>query len=244
MKFKNCRKINQIHDLHAKHFVWSTCKTIKIKYKIHIKKRAPNKECDPITGIDFTYIEQNPYHKTPEWLAVNPRGLVPALIHKGRSIIESPIIMEYLDEEWGFTAYHLLPRDTYLRSLTRLMCDVIERSIIAPYSIILKSPVVVDREKAKVKLLEGLLRLFSLADSKGPFLMGDEAGFADVMLVPHVQRIMVVLTEYRNMIVPSCMKFARFREWWSAVQNLESYKTTAQSRETLLMHYKKFVEVT
>ena len=30
-------------------------------------------------GVDFEYKEQDPYDKSPEWLAINPRGLVPAL---------------------------------------------------------------------------------------------------------------------------------------------------------------------
>ena len=30
-------------------------------------------------GVEFEYREQDPYHKSPEWLAINPRGLVPAL---------------------------------------------------------------------------------------------------------------------------------------------------------------------
>ena len=30
-------------------------------------------------NVDFQYQEQDPYDKTPEWLTINPRGLVPAL---------------------------------------------------------------------------------------------------------------------------------------------------------------------
>ena len=43
-------------------------------------------------GIDFEYKEQDPYDKTPEFLAINPRGLVPALIHGNDVVIESLII--------------------------------------------------------------------------------------------------------------------------------------------------------
>jgi len=33
----------------------------------------------------------------PEYLALNPNGVVPTLVHNGRPIIESSIIIEYLD---------------------------------------------------------------------------------------------------------------------------------------------------
>ena len=40
-------------------------------------------------GVDFQIKEQDPYDKTPEFLAINPKGLVPVLVHKGKSIVES-----------------------------------------------------------------------------------------------------------------------------------------------------------
>jgi maleylacetoacetate isomerase len=37
-------------------------------------------------------------HRSPEFLAVNPQGLVPALEHDGATIVQSLAIIEYLDE--------------------------------------------------------------------------------------------------------------------------------------------------
>jgi len=34
----------------------------------------------------------------PEYLAINPNGVVPALIHRGHTILDSSVIIEYLDE--------------------------------------------------------------------------------------------------------------------------------------------------
>ena len=42
-------------------------------------------------GVKFEYIEQDPYNKSPEWLAVNPRGLVPAILHNDKAIYESAV---------------------------------------------------------------------------------------------------------------------------------------------------------
>lgn len=34
----------------------------------------------------------------PDYLAINPNGVVPALVHNGEAVIDSAVIMEYLDE--------------------------------------------------------------------------------------------------------------------------------------------------
>ncbi len=46
-------------------------------------------------GIDFEYVEQSPYEKTPEWLSINPRGLVPTIQYKSHTVYESPICIEF-----------------------------------------------------------------------------------------------------------------------------------------------------
>ena len=44
--------------------------------------------------IDLAKME----HATPEYQSINPNGLVPTLIHDGRTYIESIDIIQYLDE--------------------------------------------------------------------------------------------------------------------------------------------------
>lgn len=48
---------------------------------------------------------------TEDFLAVNPKAVVPALVHDGRIINESTVICEYLDLVWPETALH--PKDPY-----------------------------------------------------------------------------------------------------------------------------------
>ena len=51
-------------------------------------------------GVLFDLVEQDPYDKSPQWLAINPRGLVPAIHHNGETVAESSICIEYVDEAW------------------------------------------------------------------------------------------------------------------------------------------------
>jgi len=54
----------------------------------------------------------------PEYLAINPRGVVPTLIHDGRVVCESQVILEYLEDVYPEPA--LRPADPYWRAQMRL----------------------------------------------------------------------------------------------------------------------------
>jgi glutathione S-transferase len=53
----------------------------------------------------------------PEYLAMNPNGVVPTLLHDDRVLYESSVICEYLDEV--FPEPPLRPRDPYARAVMR-----------------------------------------------------------------------------------------------------------------------------
>lgn len=53
----------------------------------------------------------------PEYLAMNPNGVVPTLVHDGRPVIDSGVICEYLDEV--FPGKPLMPKDPVERAQVR-----------------------------------------------------------------------------------------------------------------------------
>ena len=56
-------------------------------------------------------------HTRPEYISLNPNGVVPTLVHDGIPIIESTIINEYLEEV--FPAVSLVPHDPVSRARMR-----------------------------------------------------------------------------------------------------------------------------
>src|SRR5229473_4865611 len=54
----------------------------------------------------------------PEYLKINPNGVVPSLVHDGRVIIDSAVIIEYLDEVFPEQTA-LVPKDAVARSAMR-----------------------------------------------------------------------------------------------------------------------------
>ncbi|MGE5145775.1 MAG: glutathione S-transferase family protein, partial [Candidatus Eiseniibacteriota bacterium] len=80
--------------------------------------------------LDLQKFEQH----APDYLALNPNGVVPTLVHDGRPVIESSIIIEYLDD--AFPEVPLRPKDPHGRARMRLWTkysdDVAYKAVYAP----------------------------------------------------------------------------------------------------------------
>lgn len=64
--------------------------------------------------VDLTRLEQ----KRPEYLALNPNGVVPTLLHGARVVYESNVITEYLDDV--FPGPRLYPEDPWERAQAKM----------------------------------------------------------------------------------------------------------------------------
>ena len=66
----------------------STCSQ-RVRFVMHAKGLTYDDRClDLFSGDQLK----------PEYLKINPNGVVPALLHKGRAVLDSAVIIEYLDE--------------------------------------------------------------------------------------------------------------------------------------------------
>ncbi|MFT4518911.1 MAG: glutathione S-transferase [Halioglobus sp.] len=71
--------------------------------------------------LDFDWIEvdlPNMEQRSSDYLALNPNGFVPTLIHGDHVVFESGVILEYLEEQ--FPDKPLLPADPYERAQARM----------------------------------------------------------------------------------------------------------------------------
>jgi glutathione S-transferase len=61
---------------------------------------------------------------TPEYRAINPKAVVPALVHDGRIVTESTVIIEYIDD--AFPQKPLKPKDPFERAQMRLWLKTVD----------------------------------------------------------------------------------------------------------------------
>jgi glutathione S-transferase len=69
-------------------------------------------------------------HRAADFLKVNPSGLVPVLVHDGRTVTESAIVCEYIEE--ALTGPALAPQDPWLRARMRLWARRIDEGLHDP----------------------------------------------------------------------------------------------------------------
>ena len=80
-------------------------------------------------GLKYEYREEDLWKKSPLLLEMNPvHKKIPVLIHNGKPICESLIIVQYIDEVWCDKS-PLLPSDPYQRAQARFWADYIDKKV-------------------------------------------------------------------------------------------------------------------
>ncbi len=90
--------------------------------KVRITLRAKGLEWEAV-GVDLFKAEQY----EPNYLKLNPKGLVPTLLHDGRPVIESTLICEYIDAT--FPQPPLVPADPWLQSRMRQWSKMVDEGL-------------------------------------------------------------------------------------------------------------------
>ncbi|TPJ38696.1 maleylacetoacetate isomerase [Mesorhizobium sp. B2-6-5] len=186
-------------------------------------------------GLSYNYVPhhlRHGEHLEPSYLAVNPQGLVPALIWSdGMLLTQSLGIIEFLDET--IPEPPLLPKDPPSRARVRMLAQIIACDI---------HPVNNLRVLTSLRTLFGagdqdvanwfrhwvnegfapLEQLLTASPETGAFCHGDTPGLADICLAAQVTsnaRFGVDMTPYPTIarINAACMALAAFQK--AAPQN-------------------------
>ncbi|KAJ7948882.1 Glutathione S-transferase [Quillaja saponaria] len=134
-------------------------------------------------GVGYEYKEQDLMNKSPLLLQMNPvHKKIPVLIHNGKPICESLIIVQYIDEVWKDKA-QLLPSDPYDRAQARFWADFIDKKVYDVGKRVWATKGA-EQEAGKKDFIETFKLLEETLGDKHYF-GGDTFGFVDVALIPY-----------------------------------------------------------
>ncbi len=178
--------------------------------------------------LDYTYVPhhlRHGDHLEPDYLAVNPQGLVPALMWTdGKLLLQSLAIIEFLDET--VPEPPLLPGDAMSRARVRMLSQMIACDIhpVNNLRILTSLRTIFAAGDADIAnwfrhwVNEGfqpLEQMLASSPETSTFCHGDSPGLADICLVAQVasnKRFAVDMSPYPviSRIVDACMRLPAF----------------------------------
>ena len=159
--------------------------------------------------------------KTPDFLALNPMGRIPTLIHGEVVLPESATIMEYIED--CFPEPPTLPDDHVERARARLLRRLVDIYAM-PHVITMIGQMRADSpdqtvvDQAYQSLRDGLGYLDALIQP-GPFAVGDRLSQAGCTVIPLINLLPMVLDGF--VLDDPVKDFSKLSKWWKAVQSDE-----------------------
>lgn len=151
-----------------------------------------------LKGLSYTSIPKSfalAEHKLADYVAINPQGLIPALVDDGHAIAQSLAIIEYIDERYPLP--RLLPDQPLQRAQVRSMalsiaCDIHPLNNLRVLNY-LRDSLGHDQEAVDMWYRHWIAEGFSTFEAlcqrysaDGRHCYGDAVTLADVCLVPQV----------------------------------------------------------
>ncbi|WCJ20425.1 glutathione S-transferase tau 7 [Euphorbia peplus] len=144
---------------------WSSPFSLRVEVALKLK------------GIPYEYIEEDLSNKSALLLKSNPiHQKIPVLIHNGKSISESLIILEYIDETWPINP--ILPTNPHDKAFARFWAQFVDSKILGT-AIKYMSAKLEDKEKI-IEELGDLLKLLENELKGRKYYGGENIGYVDI----------------------------------------------------------------
>ncbi|KAJ9680199.1 hypothetical protein PVL29_019487 [Vitis rotundifolia] len=205
---------------------WSSSYALRIVWALKIK------------GIEYETIFENLPDKSPSLLHYNPvNKQVPVLVHNGKPIVESLVILEYIDETWKQAP--LLPEDPYERAMARFWAKFGDDKVLTSIrSVLMKQGK--EQEEAMVPAMENLK--FLEEELKGKkFFGGEKIGFVDLAL-GWLGNSISILEEIVGLKIVDEEKFPLLSAWMQDFADASIIKDNWPPRDKMIVKFQALLD--
>ncbi|KAJ8635162.1 hypothetical protein MRB53_009429 [Persea americana] len=183
-----------------------------------------------LKGIEYEYIEEDLSNKSPLLLKYNPvHKKIPVLVHNGKPIAESMVILEYIDETWKQNP--LLPQDPHERAMSRFWAKFFEEKVWTTcWS---KGN---EQEKHMQEAMENLKTLETALQGK-KFFGGEAIGLVDIACM-FLAYWLELIQQVVGMVLIDEEKLPMLHQWAQELVNTSVVKESLPPRDKLLAFLK------
>ncbi|CAL9082662.1 unnamed protein product [Musa acuminata var. zebrina] len=139
-----------------------------------------------LKGVEYEFLQEKFGEKSELLLRSNPvYKKIPVLLHHGKPICESMIIVEYVDEAWPAAGRAILPADPYERALHRFWASYVDDKLNPSGAALSKAQTEEAKVEAAGQVIAGLKLLeeaFGRLSKGEGFFGGDDIGYVDIAL--------------------------------------------------------------
>ncbi|KAL6641360.1 hypothetical protein ACP70R_019541 [Stipagrostis hirtigluma subsp. patula] len=206
---------------------WASPFVTRVKLLLHIK------------GLSYEYVEEDLRNKSELLLSSNPvHKSVPVLIHDGKPICESQIILQYIDEVYASTGPSLLPADPYERAVARFWTAYIDDKIATPWDRLFRAKTDEERAEAMKQLftaVEALEGGFKESSKGKDFFGGDSVGYLDIIVGSLVSWVKATSVLAGAELI-NAAKMPLLAAWMERFCELDAAKAILQDVDALVEH--------
>lgn len=202
-----------------------------------VESGEPSAAWEGKTHADLVAIKED-YKKT-----INATGEVPTLKIGDQIVTESDVVSEFLDDAFPESGARLFPKDPFQRARIRGVVKTLSggNGVMNLYQFVRNQDPTKDAEKL-AKLYKFLAVFAAKASPEGPFFLGKEPCYLDILFMPFYYRFNLLLSHYRKAeFIPSDAKAypwaPRMQRWAAAVEARESYKKSIPSKDVVIAAY-------
>ncbi|KAF5465937.1 hypothetical protein F2P56_015899 [Juglans regia] len=189
-----------------------------------------------LKGVDYEYIEEDIFNKSSRLLELNPvHKRVPVLVHDGKVMAESFILLEYIDETWKQDQL-LLPQDPYERSKARFWARVAEEKLLE-YSFGAMISHGENKEKALKSAIEVAEKIEEeMKGNNKKFLGGESIGYLDLAL-GWIAHWLPIWEEVGSMQIVDPSQFPATTAWSKRFLDHPVIKQNLPPRDKMLVYF-------